>query len=277
MGNRYPAVPTEHMEELVRIVRRLRKECPWDREQTHRSMRHSLIEETYEVVETLDKGDMAGLCDELGDLLLHIILHATIAEQQREFTLADVVGGINRKLIRRHPHVFGTRTIKSSEEVRHQWDRIKMQEGRTSVLEGIPKAMPSLQRAVKVQQRAAKVGFDWMDPEEVWSKIREELEELHEALQRGSRKKREEEFGDMLFSLVNYSRFLDVNPENALRGTIGKFVRRFRFIEAEIRKQGKDIHDFTLEEMDLLWNKAKGNDAARHRRRSTRRNAPSHR
>ncbi len=256
MAHRYPAIPIRQVQEFVKIVRQLRRDCPWDRKQTHQSIRQGLVEETYEVLDSLDTEDMDSLCSELGDLLLHIVLHATIAEQAEEFTLADVVTGISRKLVRRHPHVFGTAVVKNAEEVKYQWERIKMKEGRTSLLEGVPRALPSLQRALRVQQRAAKVGFDWTDPEEVWKKIREEVEELHETLKAGGRRKREEEFGDMLFALVNYSRFINVNPEDALRSSVNKFIHRFQYIEKRLKKQGTDIHSSSLEEMDALWNEA---------------------
>lgn len=259
MRTQYPKIPTREMEELVTIVRRLRHECPWDREQTHQSIRHSLIEETYEVVEALDENNLDDLRTELGDLLLHVLMHATIAEQAREFTLREVVREITAKLIRRHPHVFGAATAKSAVEVKHNWEKLKMAEGRTSVLDGVPKGMPALQRAQRMQERAAKVGFDWAKKEDVWSKVEEELQELKSALEKKKGKHREEEFGDLLFALVNYARFLDINPENALRSTNEKFHRRFQYVEERLKKDGKDIHRSTLEEMDALWNTAKRN------------------
>ena len=257
MRNRYPPVPTGDLKRFVHIVRRLRRECPWDREQTHRSIRHSLIEETYEVVEALDTGNVDELKSELGDLLLHIVMHATIAEQDGEFTLQDVVDGITKKLVRRHPHVFGGKKARNTEEVKKNWERLKMSEGRNSVLEGIPKHLPALQRALRVQERAAKVGFDWKSKKDVWKKVSEEVEELRKSLQKGLKSNREEEFGDFLFALVNYARFIDINPENALRSAVEKFSRRFKYIEGEIKRQGKDIHSSDLEEMDGLWNEAK--------------------
>ena len=252
-----PPVPAKEFRNFIAIVRRLRRECPWDRKQTHRSLRHSLLEETYEVMEALDEGSPDKLKGELGDLLLQVALHATIAEQRGAFTLGGVLAEISRKLVRRHPHVFGSVRVRNAEEVKHNWERLKMREGRSSVLEGVPRAMPALQRALRVQQRAAKVGFDWKRKADVWAKVREEVEELRVALRRGSRRQREEEFGDVLFALVNYARFVDINPEDSLRGTIGKFTQRFQHIERELKRQGKDIHDSTLEEMDALWNQAK--------------------
>ncbi len=257
MRTRYPRVPEKEFNEFVAIVRRLRHDCPWDREQTHQSIRHSLIEEAYEVVEALDENNLDELRKELGDLLLHVVMHATIAEQAKEFSLRDVIAGISDKLIRRHPHVFGTRKVKDADEVKRNWEQLKMAEGRKSVLEGVPKQLPALQRALRVQERAAKVGFDWKKEKDVWAKVEEEAGELKRTLRRGNKKRREEEFGDFLFALVNYARFIDVNPENALRSTIEKFTRRFQFIESELKKSGKDIHDSSLEEMDAYWNKAK--------------------
>lgn len=256
-SRRFPPVPTEQFAEYVRIVRRLRRECPWDRTQTHRSLRDPLIEETYEVVEALDHRDSAALRNELGDLLLHIILQATIAEQEGEFTLRDVLAEAAGKMVRRHPHVFARVRVRGKDDVLRNWDRIKMQEGRDSVLQGVPEALPSLQRAQRVQERAAKVGFDWERPDDVWNKVREELDELRESLRTGSEDDREEEFGDLLFALVNYARFLEINPENALRQTVRKFVRRFRYVERALRERGTSPQESTLEEMDALWEMAK--------------------
>jgi MazG family protein len=264
MKKQYPPIPQQEIAGFIRIVRRLRRDCPWDRKQTHRSLRHSLIEETYEVVETLDRGDMEHLRDELGDLLLHVILQATIAEQEGEFSFRDVLQRESAKLIRRHPHVFGTTKVRNEKEVLDNWERIKLTEGRTSVLEGVPRSMPGLQRALRIQQRAAKVGFDWDTEDQVWKKVREELEEVRQALRSRKSAAKEEEFGDLLFALVNYARFLKINPENALRHTIDKFIDRFRFIERELGKRGKTVHDSTLAEMDGYWEKAK------RRRKNTR-------
>jgi len=253
----YPNIPLDEFEEFVNVVRRLRKDCPWDREQTHQSIRHSLVEECYEVVEALDENNLRELPRELGDLLLHIVMHATIAEQAKEFSLHDILRHITDKLVRRHPHVFGALETSDVNEVKHNWEKLKMAEGRSSVLEGIPKHLPSLQRAGRVQERAAKVGFDWNDKDDVWLKIKEEAEEFRQALASGDKNNAEEEFGDYLFALVNYARFENINPENALRSTVEKFIRRFQFVEDGIRKQGKDIHTSSLQEMDMLWNSAK--------------------
>jgi len=255
--NRYPPFPAQELRELLAVIRRLRRDCPWDREQTHESLAHSLIEETYEVVETLDASDVRALRHELGDLLLHVLMQSTIAEQAREFTLREVVANLRAKLIRRHPHVFGAARVKGAAEVKHRWEKIKMDEGRSSLLEGIPVRLPALQRALRVQQRAAKVGFDWKRREDVWQKVREELEELRRAMRRSDAGRREEEYGDLLFALVNYARFLDVDPERALRKTIAKFIRRFQHIESALKGRGKDVQVATFEEMDALWEEAK--------------------
>jgi XTP/dITP diphosphohydrolase len=250
---------------FVLIVRRLRKECPWDRKQTHRSIRDMLIEEAYEVVEAIDERDPKGLSKELGDLLLHVVMHATIAEETGKFSLKDIVDGITSKLIHRHPHVFGNRRVKNAAEVKRNWEDLKMSEGRHSVLEGVPRGLPALQQASRLQERAAGVGFDWERAEDVWKKIEEELGELRQALRSRSRKTQEEELGDFLFSIVNYARFLGINPESALRVTIRKFDVRFRTIERELRKEGKDIRQTSLAELDALWNKAKARRVGRGR------------
>ena len=195
---RHPEVPRDEFARLLLIVRRLRKECPWDRKQTHRSLRESLIEETYEVIDALDRRNTGELMRELGDLLLHVAMHATIAEQEGEFTVADVLKEISAKLIRRHPHVFGTQRARDAGQVLKNWERLKMKEGRRSVLDGVPPALPALQRALRVQQRASSHGFDWKKRHDVWVKVREEVGELHQAILRGSAKRREEEFGDLL-------------------------------------------------------------------------------
>jgi MazG family protein len=265
MPGRVPPVPVKEFRSFVGVVRRLRRDCPWDRKQTHRSLRDSLIEETYEVVETLDKNNMAGLRQELGDLLLHIVMHATIAEQSGRFTLAEVFNDVQAKLIRRHPHVFGQARVTKAGEVVSQWERLKLAEGRASVLDGVPRALPALQRARRVQQRASRVGFDWKRRHQVWEKVREEMMEFRNVVRRGTTRRREEEFGDLLFALVNYARFTGVHPEHALRASTNKFIRRFRTMERELRRRGKDIQKTDLAEMDALWDRIKKNRAPRRR------------
>ncbi len=245
-------------EDFVAITKRLRKECPWDRKQTHASIRHSLIEEAYEVVEAIDNTQMDDLKKELGDLLLHVVFHANIAEETGEFHLEDVIDGITKKLIFRHPHVFNGVQVADAQEVKDNWEQLKLQEGRESVIDGVPRELPALLRAHRLQEKASAVGFDWKEKEDAWKKAEEELGELHTALAAKDHHEVEAEFGDLLFALVNYSRFIDVNPEHALRRSIEKFTERFKYIERRMRETGRDIRTSTLEEMDALWNEAKG-------------------
>jgi MazG family protein len=243
--------------EYVAVVRRLRKECPWDREQTHESIRHSLIEEAYEVVESIDHGNLEELKLELGDLLLHVVLHSIMAEEERAFTVSDVMTESMTKLIRRHPHVFGDTKVESSADVKLNWEKIKLSEGRKSLMDGVPSGMPALLRSHRLQEKASKVGFDWKRKEDVWKKVKEEIRELHAAESGRSHDHLEEEFGDLLFALVNYARFLRINPESALSRSTRKFVRRFQQIEEELRKRGKRLEHSSLEEMDAIWNEKK--------------------
>ncbi len=247
----------EKFTELVEIIYRLRKECPWDKEQTNDSIKGATIEEAYEVVHAIDAKDYDELKKELGDLLLHVVFHSVIAEESGHFALPDVIDEIKAKMIRRHPHVFGTTNVENSDEVRQNWEMIKMQEGRTSVIDGVPIQMPALLRAHRLQDKAAKVGFDWNHIDDVWGKVKEEIGELEYAVNYGTKEKMEDEFGDVLFSLVNYARFVKVNPEDALRKTIAKFESRFHFIEEQLSKNGKKITEASLEEMDKYWNESK--------------------
>ncbi len=247
----------EKFDELMKIMRRLRKECPWDKKQTHDSIKSATIEEAYEVVEAIDEKDFEELKNELGDLLLHIVFHSVMAEEEKHFTIDDVIEAINQKLIRRHPHIFGDVKADTSEEIEKNWEKIKLQEGRKSVLEGVPKHLPQLQRAFRLQQKASKIGFDWNNKEDVWAKVEEELNELKEAEKSSDQNKIEEEFGDLFFALVNYSRFLKVNPEEALRRTNNKFIRRFEFLEEKIKAEGKSLEESSLEEMDKYWEESK--------------------
>jgi len=243
---------------FVGITKRLRKDCPWDREQTHRSIRHSLIEEAYEVVDAIDHDASDELRKELGDLLLHVVFHANIAEEKGEFTLEDVIDGITEKLIFRHPHVFGDAKVENAEHVKRNWEKLKLEEGRTSLMDGVPNELPALLRAHRLQEKASKVGFDWEKKEDVWKKVEEELHEFQRATGRGVSEEIDGEFGDLLFALVNYARTIGLDAENALRGTIRKFVRRFQYIEQRLGERGRDIRSSTLEEMDALWEEAKG-------------------
>ena len=243
--------------ELIEIVKKLRLECPWDREQTNDSIKTATIEEAYEVAESIDERNYDELKKELGDLLLHIIFHSVIAEEGNYFKLEDVIDSISEKLIRRHPHVFGDVKVKDADEVKRNWERIKLSEGRESVLEGVPKMLPALQRAHRLQEKAAKAGFDWEKKEDVWKKVIEEIEEMHISEKQESREELENEVGDVFFALVNYSRFLGINPENALRMTNEKFIRRFKYIEEKINESGRNINDSNLEEMDKYWEESK--------------------
>jgi len=250
-------MPGNKFENLMEIMYKLRKECPWDKKQTHDSLKANTLEEAYEVIEAIDEKDYESLKGELGDLLLHIVFHSVIAEENKTFTIDEVIEAISEKLIRRHPHIFGKSEVEDADEVDKNWETIKLEEGRESVLEGVPKNLPQLYRAYRMQEKASKVGFDWKEKEPVWKKIQEEINELKEIESTDSKEKIEEEFGDLLFSLVNYARFIDVNPENALRSTNDKFVKRFNYIERKFKEEGKDITKSTLEEMDRFWKESK--------------------
>lgn len=250
--------PTETFEDFLAIVRTLRLECPWDREQTHASIAPLLVEEAYEVKESIDNGDDDELKKELGDILLHAVMHSVIAEERGAFDFNDVVRFISKKLVHRHPHVYGDVQVTGAGEVAQNWEQLKMKEGRSSLFENMPKALPALQRADRVQEKASKVGFDWEEPEDVWKKVKEESAELREALKHDEGKERvEEELGDLLFAIVNYARFLGVAPEEALHRTTNKFIGRFQHIERRLAEQGKSFTDVGLEEMDTYWNEAK--------------------
>ncbi len=254
--------------EFVEIVKRLRKECPWDREQTNDSIKAATIEEAYEVVEAIERKNYEELRNELGDLLLHVVFHTIIASESNNLTIDDVIDSIREKLIRRHPHVFGDVKVSGSAEVKKNWEEIKLEEGRNSVLEGVPEMLPALQRAHRLQEKASKVGFDWEKKEDVWKKVIEEIEEMHEIEKAKSQSigneideelydKLEDEIGDVFFALVNYSRFLDINPENALRRTNTKFIKRFSYVENKIKSMGKKLSESNLKEMDIYWEESK--------------------
>lgn len=254
--------------DFIGIVKRLRKECPWDREQTNDSIKSNTIEEAYEVVEAIDNKNYEELKKELGDLLLHVVFHTQIAEEQNYFKIDDVIDSIQSKLIRRHPHVFGETKVADSNEVKKNWEEIKLSEGTESVLDGVPHNLPALQRANRLQEKAAKVGFDWEKKEDVWEKVIEEIKEMQEVekLKTQSDKnseinelnsKLENEVGDVLFAMVNYSRFLGINPEDALRKTNEKFIKRFNYVQSKVKESGKTINESNLKEMDKFWNESK--------------------
>jgi tetrapyrrole methylase family protein / MazG family protein len=245
--------------ELVKIIRQLRAECPWDREQTHESLRPMLIEETYETLEAIDSKDYTELKKELGDILLHILFHSEIALETGEFRLSEVIKGESEKLIYRHPHVFGDVKVSGPDEVAHNWEQLKRREsGRNSVLDGVPKAMPALQRASRIQEKASKVGFDWTEKKSVWKKVREEIEEFEAET---TQERRTEEFGDLLFALVNIARHENIEPEGSLREATEKFERRFRKVEKLAEATGRPMMSFTLEELDRFWDQVKSEEA----------------
>ncbi|MDT3696365.1 MAG: nucleoside triphosphate pyrophosphohydrolase [Ignavibacterium sp.] len=254
--------------DFIGIVKRLRKECPWDREQTNDSIKFNTIEEAYEVVEAIDNKNYEELKKELGDLLLHVVFHTEIAEEQNYFKIDDVIDSIKSKLIRRHPHVFGNTKVADSNEVKKNWEEIKLSEGRESVLDGVPNNLPALQRANRLQEKASKVGFDWEKKEDVWKKVIEEIQEMHEVERIKTQsavnsnindlnRKLEDEVGDVFFAIVNYSRFLGINPEDALRKTNEKFIKRFNYVQSKVKESGKTIGESNLEEMDKYWNESK--------------------
>ena len=250
--------------DFVEIMRRLREGCPWDRKQTSASLRPYLIEEAYELLEAIDSGKADAVREELGDLLLQIVFHARIAEERGEFTMDDVVEGISQKMISRHPHVFGDAKYETPEEVVGQWEQRKREEGklRDSLLSGVPHSMPALLRAQRLQSRAAKVGFDWSRVEEVLAKVEEEMAEFREALKGGRKDEVQDELGDIFFALVNVSRFLEIDSEAALRGTIAKFIKRFRHIEMAAEAAGRSMNEMSLDEMEALWQESKKDDSA---------------
>lgn len=249
--------PSKNFDDLVKIVKILRKECPWDRKQTHDSIKDNLIEEAYEAIDAIDQRDFKELEKELGDVLLHVVFHSRMATETDQFDIDDVIYSIQEKLIRRHPHVFGDTVASNEQEVAENWETIKMNEGKESVLDGLPAHLPALIRAQRMQEKAANVGFDWPEWGQVWDKLEEELAELKQALETQDQEKKEEEFGDLLFSLVNVGRFFSLNSEDSLRGTNRKFENRFRYIEKKVRESGTSLQETSLEEMDQYWEEAK--------------------
>ena len=248
----------EAFQHLLDIMDELRAKCPWDKEQTFDSLRHLTIEETYELSDAIIEKDLDEIRKELGDLMLHIVFYAKLGEEAGRFNITGVLEGINEKLIRRHPHIFGDVKVENANDVKDNWERIKLQEGRKSVLEGVPMSLPAMVKAYRIQDKARGVGFDWDNVGQVWAKVEEEIGELkYELANENTPEKREDEFGDLLFALINYSRFIDVNPETALERTNRKFIRRFKYLETEAAKAGRQLHEMTLAEMDEIWNQAK--------------------
>lgn len=251
------------IERLLKIMDELREQCPWDRKQTIASLRHLSIEEVYELSDAILEGDPEKIKKELGDVLLHIVFYAKIGSEQGDFDLADIANTLCEKLISRHPHIYGKvdgdlKEVLTEEDVKQNWEKLKLREGEKSVLSGVPVSLPAMIKAQRIQEKAAGVGFDWERPEQVYEKVEEELDELLAEVKAGNAVKTEQEFGDVLFALINYARFIGVNPEDALEKTNRKFIRRFQFMEDCVREEGKKISDYDLAQLDLFWERAKG-------------------
>lgn len=242
---------------LLDIMDDLREKCPWDKKQTLQSLRHLTIEETYELGDAILDNDLEEVRKELGDLLLHIVFYAKIGSETNDFDIADVANGICDKLIHRHPHIYGDVEVEDEEHVKQNWEKLKLKEGKKSVLEGVPNSLPALVKASRIQDKAKGVGFDWEEPQQVWEKVEEELGELQEEVSNGDINKIESEFGDVLFSMINYARFLKINPEDALERTNKKFIKRFQYLESKAGELNKPLSEMTLAEMDVFWNEAK--------------------
>ena len=242
---------------LLDIMDDLRAKCPWDKKQTLKSLRHLTIEETYELGDAILNNDLQEIKKELGDLLLHIVFYAKIGSETNDFDMADVCNEICDKLIHRHPHIYGDVVVADEEEVKQNWEKLKLKEGKKSVLEGVPKGLPALVKASRIQDKVKGVGFDWEEPHQVWDKVQEELNELQAEVEVGDHDRMEAEFGDVLFSMINYARFLNINPEDALERTNKKFIKRFQYLEIKAGELGKPLADMTLAEMDIFWEEAK--------------------
>lgn len=245
---------------LVQIMDELREQCPWDKAQTIHSLRQMTLEETYELTDAITEENWAGIKEELGDLMLHLVFYAKIASEQSRFTLEEVIHGICKKLIHRHPHIYGNVEVKDAEDVKKNWEALKLKEGKESVLSGIPKTLPAVVKAMRLQEKAAQVGFEWEAKEQVWQKVEEEIQELQEAVEAHNQIEIENEFGDVLFSLINYARFLNIDAENALERTNKKFMQRFTEMEKMAAAKNNSLQAMTLEEMDALWNEIKQQD-----------------
>jgi len=242
---------------LLTIMDELREQCPWDKKQTFETLRHLTIEETYELGDAILDNDLQEIKKELGDVLLHIVFYAKIGSETKDFDIADVCNSICDKLIDRHPHIYSDVVVENEEQVKQNWEKLKLKEGKTSVLEGVPNSLPALVKANRIQDKVAGVGFDWEKPEQVWEKVEEEIHEFKDEVNTGNKDGIESEFGDVLFSMVNYARFLKINPENALERTNKKFTKRFKYLESKAKDLGKPLSDMTLAEMDIFWEEAK--------------------
>ena len=249
----------EAFKRLLNIMDDLRSQCPWDKKQTIHTLRNLTIEETYELADSITASDWQGIKEELGDVLLHMIFYSKIGEEQEQFSIADVLNAQCEKLIHRHPHIYGDVKVKDEEEVKKNWEQLKLKEGKTSVLQGVPQGLPAMIKAFRIQEKAAQVKFEWENTQQVWNKVEEEMMELKEVFTTPDYDKLrlEDEFGDLMFSMINLSRFIHVDPENALERTNKKFIHRFQYIEAKAKEQNRSLKAMTLEEMDALWNEAK--------------------
>lgn len=249
--------PDQAFNRLLQIMDDLREKCPWDRKQTMLTLRQLSIEELYELADAITDEDYKGIKEELGDLLLHIVFYAKIGSEKGRFNITDVINGVCEKLISRHPHIYGDVKVENEDEVKQNWEKLKMREGKESVLSGVPRSLPALVKAMRLQDKARQVGFEWENREQVWAKVEEETAELMETVEANDKDRMEAEFGDLMFALVNYSRFLGIDAENALERTNKKFIRRFRGMEEMAGAQGRKLTDMDLAEMDGLWNKIK--------------------
>ncbi|MBX2922588.1 MAG: nucleoside triphosphate pyrophosphohydrolase [Chitinophagaceae bacterium] len=242
---------------LVKIMDDLREKCPWDRKQTIHSLRSLTIEETYELADAITENDWKGIKEELGDVMLHMVFYAKIGQEQGAFSLKEVLNGVCEKLIARHPHIYGDVKVNNEEDVKRNWEKLKLKEGKKSVLSGVPVSLPATVKAIRLQEKAKQVGFEWDETSQVWNKVQEEMNELQEAIQQNDQQAIEAEYGDLIFSLINYARFLHVDAESALERTNRKFIKRFTQMEEQATAGGKNLQDMTLEEMDDLWNEVK--------------------
>lgn len=254
--------PAESFQRLLIIMDTLREQCPWDKKQTMETLRHLTIEETYELSDSILEGDMAEVKKELGDIMLHLVFYTRIASENNHFTIVDVLNGICDKLIHRHPHIYSDVKVMDEHDVKRNWEQLKLKEGNESVLGGVPASLPALVKSSRIQEKARGVGFDWDNKEQVWEKVEEELNEFKQEFNTSNhqpidKEKAEAEFGDLLFSLINYARFIDINPEDALEKTNKKFIKRFQHLESKARDSGKNLKDMSLGEMEIFWNEAK--------------------
>ena len=258
----YASTPATAFERLLTVMDTLREQCPWDKKQTMQSLRHLTIEETYELADSILDGDMQEIKKEIGDIMLHLVFYARIASETNDFTIVDVLNSICDKLIHRHPHIYSDTVVSNEADVKRNWEQLKLKEGNKSVLEGVPVSLPALVKASRIQEKARGVGFDWEEKSQVWEKVEEEMREFRDEFNVADntaidKEKAEAEFGDLLFSLINYARFMDINPEDALEKTNKKFIKRFQYLESKAKSAGKNLKDMTLAEMDLYWNEAK--------------------